>query len=349
MTNEFKIEVPITLKGGNEGNRVGIQIGDKIAAQLNKSLKAIGIGQQGKEIGLPGSMGISRGLKAIGVAIAAVGAGITLMVGLLAKASPYLKGILDIFGRSFMMFFRPFGDFLGTLLRPMALLMMKMAVAFMKFARTPEGKAVVGTVIVVGGLIAAAAIGTLASQALAIAGIGAAAGTATPLVTTFLNQLRIVAGLGLITVGIALAYNVLKSDKFGGEELLKTLGAGIAMGVGASLLGASAATGLTIGIITVTAILGWKYLTNKANQSKAQRNFAESQGINIEEVIQAGAGGYQGTIYPGMPTPNNRNESVMISPVINFNGNISSAMDIDSVISESNRMTEMQLKQRGIS
>ena len=42
---DFKVEVPITLKGGNEGNKVGTQIGEKIAAQLNKSLKQLELGK----------------------------------------------------------------------------------------------------------------------------------------------------------------------------------------------------------------------------------------------------------------------------------------------------------------
>ena len=39
----FKVEVPITIKGGREGDKVGKQIGDKIANALNKSLKSVGL------------------------------------------------------------------------------------------------------------------------------------------------------------------------------------------------------------------------------------------------------------------------------------------------------------------
>ena len=36
MTNGFEIKVPITIKGGKEGERVGKQLGDKIADQIKR-------------------------------------------------------------------------------------------------------------------------------------------------------------------------------------------------------------------------------------------------------------------------------------------------------------------------
>jgi hypothetical protein len=134
MEQGFEIKVPITLKGGNEGEKVGRQIGEKIAAQMNKSLKVIGLGEKGKtEIG--GIAGFSKGIKGLAVKMGLIGAAITAAVGLLAESSPYLKGILSIMGRAFGIFFRPFGDFLATILRPLAILMMRMAIAFLKWTR----------------------------------------------------------------------------------------------------------------------------------------------------------------------------------------------------------------------
>ena len=45
----------------------------------------------------------------------------------LSQASPYLKGILDILNKSFMIMFKPFGDFIAILLRPLALLLLQLA------------------------------------------------------------------------------------------------------------------------------------------------------------------------------------------------------------------------------
>ncbi len=142
MPGELKIEIPISLKGGNEGEKVGRQIGEKIASQLDKSLKAIGVPTAGKTGGfdIGSAAGLTKGLKGMVGKLGAVGAAIAAVVAVLAKSSPYLKGILSIFGRAFMIFFRPFGDFLATLLRPLAILMMKMAIAFLKWTRPIQGK-----------------------------------------------------------------------------------------------------------------------------------------------------------------------------------------------------------------
>ncbi len=117
MVEKFEVEVPISVKGvgGIEAGNAGKKIADSMAA-------------------------VTKGLKGVVTKFGVLGAAIAAAVGLLAKSSPYLKGILDIFGRAFMIFFRPFGDFLATLLRPLAILLMKMAVAFLKWTRGPMGK-----------------------------------------------------------------------------------------------------------------------------------------------------------------------------------------------------------------
>ena len=168
----FKVEVPITLKGGREGDKVGKQIGEKIATALNKSLKSVGFGGT-KSSASPntssggGLMGMSKGLSKVAGKLGIVaGIGVAI-IGILKKSSPYLKGVLSILGRAFMMFFRPFGDFLATLLRPLAIMLMKMAVSWLKFTRTKAGKAAVGGLM---GAAAGAAIGSV------IPGLGTAVG-----------------------------------------------------------------------------------------------------------------------------------------------------------------------------
>jgi len=144
MADGFEVKVPITIKGGREGEKVGKQIGEKIAAQLKKSLRVVGVGgggAGGAGLGeVAGMAGMTKGLGKVATKLGVIGVAIGAAVGLLAKSSPYLKGILSIFGRAFMIFFRPFGDFLATLLRPLAILMMKMAVAFLKWTRPISGK-----------------------------------------------------------------------------------------------------------------------------------------------------------------------------------------------------------------
>lgn len=134
---DFKIEIPIMLKGKDEGKRVGKDIGEKIASEIKGSLKGAGFSSKGPTgIGkIAEFAGISKGMGAIATKLGLIGAAVGAAVGLLAKASPYLKGILSIFGRAFMIFFRPFGDFLATLLRPLAILLMKMAIAFLKWTQ----------------------------------------------------------------------------------------------------------------------------------------------------------------------------------------------------------------------
>lgn len=143
MAEGFEISVPITLKGGREGEKVGKQIGEKIAAQIQKSFRAIGFGKTtgGGGVGeAAGMLGMSKGLKGIATKLGVVGVLLTAILGVLSQASPYLRGILSIFGRAFMIFFRPFGDFLATLLRPLAILLLKLATGWLKLTRPITGK-----------------------------------------------------------------------------------------------------------------------------------------------------------------------------------------------------------------
>lgn len=305
MAGEMTIEVPITIKGGNEGNKVGVQIGNKVAGQLEKAFKSINLGG-----GVQAET--SRSLKVSAVKLGAIGVSIGGVTALLRKSSPYLKGMLDILGRSFLIFFRPFGDFLATLLRPLAIVLMKFAVAFSKWFKeaSPGEKAAAVTVVTVGGIVTAAAIGTLASQAAAILGIGTAASTATGQVSTFMSKLKLLAGIGLITIGVALAYDVMAKEGFEAEDLLKTLGAGLALGLGATLLGASVAAGITIGIITVTAILAWKYVQKDAQEMKQWRTMGGAAPGGFTDIQQKeldamgiSKSTYEGGSRMGMPTP----------------------------------------------
>jgi len=146
-----------------------------------KKMESLGIKPtdvKGDEVGgiskIAGSM---AKMVVIGVAIvAAVG----IIAKQVVKASPYLQGILSVFSRSMLIFFRPFGDFLATHLKPLAVALMKLSVAWLKFTRTPEGKVVAaaGTGVGVGAGIGAIIGGFTAGPAGAAIGalIGAMIG-----------------------------------------------------------------------------------------------------------------------------------------------------------------------------
>lgn len=144
VEDKFQIEVPISIKSGSEGKKVGKEIGEKIAEQIKKISSSLGKtfsgGSGGGLGGLGSSLGISKGLGAIATKLGVIGIAVGAVVALLSKASPMLKGVLDIFGRAFMMFFRPFGDFLAMLLRPMAIMLLKASAKFLQWSRSTVGE-----------------------------------------------------------------------------------------------------------------------------------------------------------------------------------------------------------------
>ncbi len=147
----MKIEVPISIKGGREGDKVGKQIGNQIAKALNKSLKSVGFGGTKSSAGGGVSQAaglfsaMSKGISGVAVKLGVVGVTLGATLGILKKSSGYLRGVLSMFERSFMIFFRPFGDFLATLLRPLAIILMKAAVGWLKWTReSATGKALFG-------------------------------------------------------------------------------------------------------------------------------------------------------------------------------------------------------------
>ena len=75
---------------------------------------------------------VSAGIT--GAVVTGINQGVELLkkIGTFIKSSsPYLAGMLDLTKKAFGMFFRPMGDFLGTLLRPLAVWLMRMAYNFM--------------------------------------------------------------------------------------------------------------------------------------------------------------------------------------------------------------------------
>lgn len=121
------------------------------------------------------SKGVGKMALSMGVMVGAL-LGIQKIAGRivdrLARSSPMLAGILSLFKHSLMLFFRPFGDFLGTLLRPLAIVMLRAAVKWLKFAKTEKGQDVIETLVDAGiGAGIGASIGAVVGTIL-----GAAAG-----------------------------------------------------------------------------------------------------------------------------------------------------------------------------
>ena len=113
----------------------------QVQKQVGDSMKNVpgGISQGilgGAGGGAGGGFGqfLGKATLAIG-AIMVIGKGVGKIVGKLADASPYFKGILSVLNRSMMIFFRPFGDFLAALLKPLALVLMKAAVGWLKLTK----------------------------------------------------------------------------------------------------------------------------------------------------------------------------------------------------------------------
>lgn len=368
MPGGFQIEVPITIKGGREGERVGKQIGEKIATQIKSSLRTIGFGKTTGGAGVgeaAGMIGVSKGLKGIATKLGAIGLAIGAAVGVLAKSSPYLKGILDIFGRAFMLFFRPFGDFLATLLRPLAILMMKMAVAFMKWTRPINGKVReamkdVPQINKVGNILADVPI-QLANWLLQVgAGIGAV-----------IYEI----GKGFFNLGV-------KIGQWLYDEVIKPAGDWIS----GKLFGIWDWTEDFAGWVwdQVTSIWDWTYdfgawLWEKITsiissifpgRSTEPETGEESRGGGIisgiikrtlPSLLPILGGGQTGIplvqqdglykLHRGeqVIARNQANRrTVTFKPIFQFSGNIIQDIDIDSLIRRASRVTEMELKQRGI-
>jgi hypothetical protein len=100
--------------GGNKNSVSGLLGGGGGGGGIFKKLEGIGIGQL---------------LKLGGIAAA-----VTTMVALTYKSSAQLQGIHKMWEAGFMLIFKPFGDFIAQLFRPMTIMFLQFAVPFYKEA-----------------------------------------------------------------------------------------------------------------------------------------------------------------------------------------------------------------------
>ena len=379
----FQIEVPITLKGGNEGEKVGRQIGEKIASQLNKSFKVIGLGKEGKT-DIAGLTGFVKGFKPIAKTLGIVAGAITAAVAVLAQSSPYLKGILSIFGRAFMIFFRPFGDFLATLLRPLAILMMKMAVAFLKWTRPIQGKvgeAVAGApqIPTTGTLLPDIAIG-IANWALKL---GAAIGAIILEIGKAAFNLGTQIGEWLLNKVIIPAGNWISEKLLGAWDWIKDIGTKIWDIIKTPFESIRDSLNSVIQWI-LKLIPGTQPGEEKGKTSSTSNSTSSStSGKSLQSIIggiwtdkgwfkdfaSSLAGGATQSKAPGFQTgtpfvpgdglyklhrgeqviPRNQtNKSVIFKPTFQITTGGSSEVDVDEMARRAGRMVETELKKRGI-
>ena len=134
-------------------------IAGKASAAGGQATKAAGLADSAGAKGL-GKLALTAGAM-LGVLFVIKKIG-DKMLAQLVKSSPYLQGILSVMGRAWMLFWRPFGDFLGNLLRPLAISLLRLSVKWLGYTRTPEGKKAVETGMGMGiGGLSGGAIGTI--------------------------------------------------------------------------------------------------------------------------------------------------------------------------------------------
>lgn len=143
------------------------------SVDLNAVVTESKLGKQGtaQAQGMLGSLGLSKTMQGV---VGTLGAMLGVLYGIkkaadkmlnqMIRSSPYLQGMLSVLDRAKMYFWRPFGDMLGTLIKPLAIKLLKLSAKWMEFSRTPAGKV---TTKALGGAMAGGTVG---------AGVGAVVG-----------------------------------------------------------------------------------------------------------------------------------------------------------------------------
>lgn len=95
------------------------------------------------------------------------------------------------------------------------------------------------------------------------------------------------AGITIVGVGVALGISSLTAED-GTTALISALGSGVAIALGAPLLGASATTGIALGAITVTGLLLWRFSSKMIEEAKLYDELGKDIN-NIEDFISGEA------------------------------------------------------------
>lgn len=121
---------------------VTVKLDDKgVLSKLNQIGSGSPIGGGGKgalsaATGGGGGGGIFGKLESLGVGqllkLTGIGIGIGALVTATVKSSAQLQGIFKLWETGMMLVFKPFGDFIATLLRPLTIMMLQWAIPFYK-------------------------------------------------------------------------------------------------------------------------------------------------------------------------------------------------------------------------
>jgi hypothetical protein len=220
------------------------------------------------------------------------------------KSSPYLGGVFAIMSRAMLIFFRPFGDFLGMLLRPMAIWMLRMAIKFYEwFKGLPEtlkqlgvGLAVIGALapILSGlkGLLGGAGVAAKGAEAAlkllpelgALGGLGGAIAKAAGLGFKWLRGALLISGI----IDIFQAISALKEGDYT-KALKEGLGAfGALLAFKGSPLG-WAITGAIIFTDVITATGLDKKVAGILEDLRHPEIDTESVGYQLEDIRKKSA------------------------------------------------------------
>ena len=117
---EMPIDVKFNVKEQEKAKVKGIftKIGDLFSGKFGSAIGGLVGGAAG------GAAGAIAGGAILGV--------LNKAVEYLKMGSTRLQGVFTLFEKAFMIFFKPFGDFLAALLRPLAIFLIAFAVQFMK-------------------------------------------------------------------------------------------------------------------------------------------------------------------------------------------------------------------------
>ena len=171
---------------------------DKVVNDIKKQFKNIPMGLISSISGGGGGATSSASNIASGVGklattmvgavtiLGAIALSVKAIVSRMREASPYLRGMFEVMNRASTYFFKPFGDFLASMLRPLAFWLLRASLKFMQWAKmTPEGQVAVAgaTGAGVGATVGAAIGGALGmvggpGGAMAGAGVGGVVGGA---------------------------------------------------------------------------------------------------------------------------------------------------------------------------
>lgn len=148
----FGMEVNLHLKVDNLKSITDKVKGalDNVPTNINAQIKGMASGATGGIFGDAegGGFGKMLGTMALGITVLGqIKKGIDSIVGELSKSSPYLQGILSVFERVWMNVLRPFGDFLATMLKPLAVNLLRLSVQWLQFSRSPTGQLVSSNVV----------------------------------------------------------------------------------------------------------------------------------------------------------------------------------------------------------